>query len=203
MAEFDSLPNDIELYTNSPREAEAEEDVSGSGIFSTNRPNIHVGDGVFATNFSLPGYAARENLMGRSEVIDRQTGTQIEVYVGGATSAAQYMPSGQPRYPWPDLDSYLEGSSVKAAREDSGAFPTVDTSFWPSSDRQTRTVDTVSEQQGDHYRSRPDLQPVNGLGAMDLGSVGNILMVASAGFIGGVALKWFAKEMGWLLPWTT
>jgi len=197
MAEFDSIPNDIEMYTNSPREAEAEEDVSGSGIFSTDRPNIHVGDGVFATNFSLPGYAARENLMGRSEVIDRQTGTQIEVYVGGATSAAQYMPSGQPRYPWPDQDSYIGGAAMRADAEDYGAFPTVDTSFWPAADRQTTTTDMDSAQQDEHYRWKPDLGPVNGLGAFKIGTANDVVYAVALGLVAGMVLSYVSKQQGW------
>jgi len=131
--EFDSYPPGIENYTDSPKEAEKADDVVGSGVFSPGLATVHGQDGVFAASYSLPGYVARENLMGRSEVIDRQTGTPIEVYVSGATSAAQYMPSTQPRYPWPDRDGYLGGAVGKARAQDYARFPrSVDISDMPA-----------------------------------------------------------------------
>lgn len=133
--EFDTFPSHLELYSNSPLEAQAEDDVANSGVFSNNKANIHAGDGVFATNFALPGYAQRENLLGGSEVIDRQTGTPIEVYAAGSTSAQQYMPSTSPRYPWPDRDGYLGGALSKISRnrmDDQGVYPTVDISDMPA-----------------------------------------------------------------------
>jgi len=130
--DFDVFPRHLEFYSNSPREAEAADDVANSGVFSNGRANVHAGDGVFATNYALPGYAQRENLMGRSEVIDRQTGDQIEVYVGGATSAMQYMPSTAPRYPWPDRDGYVGGAINKALMDDRGRYKTVDISDMPA-----------------------------------------------------------------------
>lgn len=148
--------NRIELYSNSPREAEAEDDYSNSGVFGNGRANVHKGDGVFATQFALPGYAARENLMGKSEVIDRQTGTEIEVYVGGATSAAQYMPGGQPRNPWPDQDGYLGGAVNKAHMQDSGQFPVQDISNIPA-DFVGPVADTMSAHDNDRYPWTPQL----------------------------------------------
>lgn len=133
--EFDTFPSHLELYSNSPLEAQAEDDVANSGVFSNGKANIHEGDGVFATNFALPGYAQRENLLGGSEVIDRQTGTPIEVYAAGSTSAQQYMPSTSPRYPWPDRDGYLGGAMSKISRnrmDDQGSYPTVDISDMPA-----------------------------------------------------------------------
>jgi len=130
--EFDTFPSHLELYSNSPLEAQAEDDVANSGVFSNNKANIHAGDGVFATNFALPGYAQRENLLGGSEVIDRQTGTPIEVYAAGSTSAQQYMPSTSPRYPWPDRDGYLGGAVNKARMDDRNTYPTIDISDMPA-----------------------------------------------------------------------
>lgn len=132
MREFDTFPRHLEFYSNSPLEAEVEDDVANSGIFSNHKANVHVGDGVFAANYALPGYAQRENLLGRSEVIDRQTGTNIEVYVGGATSAAQFMPSTQPRYPWPDRDGFVGGAVNKARMQDDGMYPVQDISEMPA-----------------------------------------------------------------------
>lgn len=143
--EFDTYVDHLELYSNSPREAEVVDDVANSGVFSPNRANVHVNDGVFATNWALPGYAQRENLLGRSEVIDRQTGTNIEVYVGGATSAMQSMPSTAPRYPWPDRDGYLGGSINKALMQDSGAYPVQDIADMPNDVLGPVTDTTVGE----------------------------------------------------------
>lgn len=157
--EFDVFPKHLEFYSNSPREAEAEDDVVNSGVFSNNRANVHAGDGVFATNYALPGYAQRENLMGRSEVIDRQTGDKIEVYVGGATSAMQYMPSTAPRYPWPDRDGYVGGAVNKALMDDLGRYKTVDISDMPA-DFLGPVTDTV--QSTDLWRRAVDQRAVRG-----------------------------------------
>lgn len=63
--------------------ARAEDDVDGNGIFDGDRPNMHMGDGIFEDNYSLPGFLARETGLGPSEVIDAQTNSQINVFYPG------------------------------------------------------------------------------------------------------------------------
>jgi len=68
----------------SPETVEAlhSDDVNGSGVFD-DTPNLHANEGVFATSYSLPGYAARESGFGPSETVDAQTGEHVEVYYSG------------------------------------------------------------------------------------------------------------------------
>lgn len=121
----DALP---ELHSDAMAEASVEDDVQNSGVFSDDC-NLHIGDGVFSTSFALPGYAQRENGRGKSEVIDHQTKTPVEVYMAGSTRGQQYMPSTQPRWPSPDLDPFWDDG--RRAVEASGDIPSVDTSFNP------------------------------------------------------------------------
>ncbi len=82
-------------------EALTSDDVDGSGVFD-DTPNVNRNDGVFATSYSLPGYAARETGFGPSETIDAQTGENVEVYYSGLMNnvAAQgvYPTSRGPAY---------------------------------------------------------------------------------------------------------
>lgn len=110
-------------------EAGVEDDVNGSGVFS-DECNLHVGDGVFSTSFAMPGYAYREDGRGKSEVIDHQTKTPVEVYMGGSTRGQQYQPSTQPRWPSPDLDPFWDDGRRTVASEE-GSIRAVDTSFNP------------------------------------------------------------------------
>lgn len=93
-------PSDLDSRSDDVAEAESLDDMVGNGVFdASNNVNLHKGAGVFESSFALPGFLARENpAIGKSEVIDRQTGTPIEVYAAGATSGATWMPSSQPRY---------------------------------------------------------------------------------------------------------
>lgn len=193
--EFDAYPRHLEFYSNSPREAEVEDDVANSGVFSAHRANVHVGDGVFATNYALPGYAQRENLLGKSEVIDRQTGTPIEVYVGGATSAAQYMPSTQPRYPWPSRDGYLGGAVNKARMDDRGRYDTVDISDMPADFLGPVTNTTQAIDRDLRIFSPPirrgEIRELSGLGDI-MSDVPSWLVLVAAAAVGvglGVAAK--------------
>lgn len=70
------------------------DDVQGSGIFDPpgTHPNIHPDAGVFATNYSLPGYHAREVPFSNTEVRDVTTGRPVRAVPSGAVafdSAAQ------------------------------------------------------------------------------------------------------------------
>lgn len=193
--EFDAYPRHLEFYSNSPREAEVEDDVANSGVFSPHRANVHAGDGVFATNFALPGYAQRENLLGKSEVIDRQTGTPIEVYVTGATSAAQYMQSTQPRYPWPSRDGYVGGAVNKARMDDRGRYATVDISEMPANflGPVTNTTAQIESELRDPFPrpSRGEIRELSGLGDI-MSDVPSWLVVVAAAAVGvglGVAAK--------------
>jgi hypothetical protein len=64
------------------------DDVQGNGIFDPYgaQKNIHPGAGVFATNYNLPGYQARERPYGFSEERDVTTGRPIRVVPGGAVA---------------------------------------------------------------------------------------------------------------------
>jgi len=187
--EFDSYPPGIENYTDSPREAEKADDVVGSGVFSPERATVHGQDGVFAASYSLPGYVARENLMGGSEVIDRQTGTPIEVYVAGATSAAQFMPSTQPRYPWPDRDGYLGGAISKAWAQDHSGHPRAQ----DISDMPADFLGPV--RQYSPIEPRPTRGPDRALsGALDfLDGVSNVQLFGVA-LLAGVALAYLTRN---------
>lgn len=184
--EFDVFPRFIENYTDSPREAEKADDVVNSGVFSPNRASVHKEDGVFADNVALPGYVARENLMGGSEVIDKQTGTPIEVYVTGATSAAQYMPSTQPRYPWPDRDGYLGGAVDKARAADLQRFPRpVDISDMPADFIGPVTQDYA-------FNPPPVMGPARALSGF-LEEVSNTQLLVGA-VVGGLLLAYLTRN---------
>lgn len=172
---FDAHP---ELYSDSAREAERDDDVSGSGVFDAEgRNNLHVGDGVFETNFGLPGYAKREDLNGKSEVIDRQTKTPIEVYASGMTRGQQYMPSTAPRYPSPDKGLFWSDPQW-GMNQDPGGVPAADISF-----------DTDMR-----------VQRLSGLGSFGLGampswaSTSNVVFMAAVGLLFGVVAKMVADE---------
>jgi len=82
------------------------DDVQGNGIFDPYgaQKNIHPGAGVFATNYNLPGYQARERPYGFSEERDVTTGRPIRVVPGGAVandSAAQIAFLEKGLYPRP------------------------------------------------------------------------------------------------------
>lgn len=92
-----------------------EDDVDGTGIFDGDRPNMHVGDGIFEDNYSLPGYLARETGLGPSEVIDAQTGTPTDVFFTGLWNrqTGGYVPH---RYP------VHSGATVPNAKEAADAL---------------------------------------------------------------------------------
>ena len=107
MHEFDGVVDGRPEYRSDEMvNAAQEDDVLGAGIFDT-RVNLHGGDGIFEESYSLPGYLARETGNGPSEVIDNQTGTPIESFASGMWRSQQYLPSTQPRYPWPDLNPFM------------------------------------------------------------------------------------------------
>lgn len=184
--EFDTYPRDIEFYTDSPREAEKADDVVNSGVFSPNRASVHKGDGVFADNVALPGYVARENLLGGSEVIDQQTGTPIEVYLTGATSAAQYMPSTQPRYPWPSRDGYVGGAQSLAWQQDHGGYLKMD----DISDMPADFIGTV--RQTSPFNPPPQHGPARALSGF-IDDVNPLALYAGAVAI-GVAIAWLTTR---------
>ena len=64
------------------------DDVQGNGIFDPygSQKNIHAGAGVFATNYNLPGYQAREVPFGFSEERDVTTGRPIRIVPSGAVA---------------------------------------------------------------------------------------------------------------------
>ena len=79
--------NELEMYAR-------QDDVQGNGIFDPpgSHPNIHPDAGVFAVNYSLPGYHARERPFSQTEVLDATTGRPIRAVPSGAVamdSAAQ------------------------------------------------------------------------------------------------------------------
>lgn len=79
--------NELTMYAQ-------QDDVQGSGIFDPpgTHPNIHPDAGVFATNYSLPGYHARERPFSETEVRDVTTGRPVRAVPSGAVafdSAAQ------------------------------------------------------------------------------------------------------------------
>lgn len=69
------------------RTAAQDDDVAGNGIFdgAGAPPTAHAGTGVFASNFSLPGYVYREQPTEPSEVRDTTTGLPI-VFQPGASN---------------------------------------------------------------------------------------------------------------------
>lgn len=99
---FDETP---ESHSDDLAEAQLDDDVDGNGIFSS-QANVHVGDGVFAAQYAIPGYLAREPGTGPSEVIDQQTGTPIASFTGGYRTGQQFLRSSQPRWPFPSGDPY-------------------------------------------------------------------------------------------------
>jgi len=83
------------------------DDVQGDGIFDPHgaQKNIHPGAGVFATNYALPGYSARERPFSFSEVRDATTGRPIRVVPSGAVandSSAQIAFLERGLYPRPE-----------------------------------------------------------------------------------------------------
>jgi hypothetical protein len=76
---------------------------SDARIFSS-EPNLYQNEGIFADRWSMPGYAQREDGEGRSEVVDQQTGTPIQVFLPGYWNGQARMPSTQPRLPFPSLN---------------------------------------------------------------------------------------------------
>lgn len=111
------IHNNRPSYVSEEEAASLADDVSGNGIFS-DRPNMHLHAGVFEDNYALPGYVAREDGAGKSEVIDQQTGTPIEVYLTGTWTGQQFMPSTQPRWPYPDPAPEYPNYGVLADRYD-------------------------------------------------------------------------------------
>ena|SRR5690606_6256590 len=82
------------------------DDVQGDGIFDPygSQKNIHPGAGVFATNYNLPGYHARERPFSFSEERDVTTGRPIRAVPSGAVandSSAQIAYIEQGLYPRP------------------------------------------------------------------------------------------------------
>lgn len=82
------------------------DDIQGNGIFDPYgaQKNIHPGAGVFATNYNLPGYHAREVPYSFSEERDVTTGRPIRVVPSGAVandSSAQIAFIEQGLYPRP------------------------------------------------------------------------------------------------------
>lgn len=69
------------------RQAQQADDVAGNGIFDGPGapPTAHAGTGVFASNFSLPGYLYREEPTEPSEILDTTTGLPV-VYQPGPAS---------------------------------------------------------------------------------------------------------------------
>jgi hypothetical protein len=82
------------------------DDIQGNGIFDPygSQKNIHPGAGVFATNYNLPGYHAREVPFSFSEERDVTTGRPIRAVPSGAVandSSAQIAYIEQGLYPRP------------------------------------------------------------------------------------------------------
>lgn len=82
------------------------DDVQGDGIFDPpgSQKNIHPGAGVFAVNYNLPGYHAREVPFSFSEERDVTTGRPIRAVPSGAVandSSAQIAFIEQGLYPRP------------------------------------------------------------------------------------------------------
>lgn len=107
---FDNTP---ENQTDDLLEAQLADDSFGNGIFD-HKPNVHVGDGVFAAHYALPGYEARESGTGPSEVIDQQTGTPIESFTAGYRNGQQFIQSTQPRWPYPSQSSFAHDYPTNA-----------------------------------------------------------------------------------------
>lgn len=82
------------------------DDIQGNGSFDPpgSQKNIHPGAGVFATNYNLPGYHARERPFSFSEERDVTTGRPIRAVPSGAVandSSAQIAYIEQGLYPRP------------------------------------------------------------------------------------------------------
>lgn len=82
------------------------DDIQGNGSFDPfgSQKNVHPGAGVFATNYSLPGFHARERPYGFSEERDVTSGRPIRVVPSGAVandSSAQIAYLEQGLYPRP------------------------------------------------------------------------------------------------------
>lgn len=82
------------------------DDIQGDGIFDPpgSQKNIHPGAGVFAVNYNLPGYHAREKPFSFSEERDITTGRPVRAVPSGAVandSSAQIAFIEQGLYPRP------------------------------------------------------------------------------------------------------
>jgi len=100
-----------------------EDDVQGSGIFDPpgTHPNIHPDAGIFAVNYSLPGYSARERPWSETEIRDVTTGRPIRAVPSGAVamdSAAQiaFLENGLYKPPRPIINAsrggYMPGVNI-------------------------------------------------------------------------------------------
>lgn len=95
------------------------DDVQGDGIFdpSGTQKNINPDAGVFAVNYSLPGYHARERPYGFSEEVDVTTGRRIRAVPNGAVATDN---SGQIAflerglYPRPSSPIAITGRPVRS-----------------------------------------------------------------------------------------
>lgn len=97
------------------------DDVQGNGIFDPDgsEKKIHPNSGVFAVNYNLPGYHAREIPFGFSEERDVTTGRPIRAVPSGAVandSSAQiaYMEQGLYPRPQPMLSLAKQPTAFKS-----------------------------------------------------------------------------------------
>jgi hypothetical protein len=188
----DQFAEDVPEFVSEEMAAAMAEDVVGSGIFD-DKPNVHLDTGIFEDHWALPGYAAREDGAGKSEVIDRQTGTPIEVYLPGTWTGQQFMPSTQPRYPYPDPNPQYGNWGVLADR--------YDLSHQPGSENiAIEPIDLgllVQRVNPPAPRAPATLQrPVAGLGGFETLSAAPTWQWAVAGLLIGVAGAFVWDEFG-------
>lgn len=200
-------------------EASRADDVDGAGIFDA-RNNVHQGQGIFESKWSLPGYAARETGLGPSEVIDAQTDTPIEVFLTGFWNSRPM--HGQVQHRWPlaqgtEVPNHLlsaERIDYQRGVESEGRWNNPQ----PGSARPIHPTWVKPDDwgMGPPVAARPSTQlmpydpplfppvqhqgPVSGLGDFGLDS-GNLWTWAVAGVVAGAALAVaydYAKGQGWI-----
>lgn len=96
------------------------DDVDGNGVFEQpgSRPNIYPDAGIFASDYSVPGYLHRERMYAPSEIIDANTGRPVTYVNGGtvsmdSTAMVAFMEGGMYAPPRPYLDMYSEHDMSK------------------------------------------------------------------------------------------
>ncbi len=162
-------------------ETQKADDTDGNGIFS-NHANYNQGEGIFADKWALPGFVARENGLGPSEVIDQQTGTPIQSFFTDMWNRGPV--TGQILHRWPLTQGInAPRAELSAERLD---FQRGESSrgIWDNPD--ANTARPVTNSMGHYFTGKPvDSRYAYNRPAMQgMGSMGEFTMP------GGDAWKW-------------